>query len=882
MKNNRKGSVLGVVILASLLAGLIIIALVSTVNTQRHLNLDKELQLQSNSAAENALDYTYSYLINEINKNGLELATSIPASGNKAFALPSDLEAFINGAVIAPKDYSGSTGYTEYKDLEVRVGAPPASYRRVFIDGKDPANTADPNVNQWIYEKQVPVVAKVTATKSGRSYTAYMQKNISVREIPLFQYSIFFQGQLQLHRGYRPVGDIHANGSLLINAHNSDTAVYNGVLSSSAHIYRGTTIDLGGSGGDPYGYTAVTVDGDLDFESNSPKVKPDATGTNGQIKIYAETDATGDKFVTLEGDFDSRMKDWTTKAIETFKGHLIDKSHEVPVLTPTGSSNYQQDVSSTTDVNEFSNGPYGLIEPVLSVGHPARKSGYFNNLENRASLILRVEFDASTDAKPVVDDSGAVITDPLNNLATAANPTNRFIVRAYKKRSTWSSTNLDDLDRVTLPKKVFGVADSTDTTLSSVQPAQPYLEQYAGVFSKNGSGKVTSAKITAALHDPRLGRGVNLLTIDMAELKRVMEADPATLNGDDLTFRNEFDVATEWNATSNGVSHEGVLYIEFPTSLTVDTAVKNTTKVAGADHVSYKFKEGSVELRHPSRWAETDNEGRPDRTDKIVPIAPELRRYPTGADASFKDEVLTKAKYTIPAVQIINGSKLPNINAKGFTIATNAPLYLVGNYNSDGDYTTGTNITSTSPTAYAVTDTNWGEIPAAIFCDTLTVLSNEWYKNRINSFYGDSGDASKRPVSNYVEISACIATGEYPIFEFFTHTIESYKTLYDAMGSTQANPIIFKGSVVGMFLSEIQHIKQAYGRNKSKDIQVYWADHGAYGIPATRYHQMLMDGIFPPGTPVAYTFSQVDFRLLRLGRADDVATLTGVGFPLSN
>ena len=321
-----------------------------------------------------------------------------------------------------------------------------------------------------------------------------------------------------------------------------------------------------------------------------------------------------------------------------------------------------------------------------------------------------------------------------------------------------------------------------------------------------------------------------------------------------------------------------------------------------------------------------------------MPLAPQLRDYPDtshqtstggakianyGTNATILNE-----RYAIPALQLINGRQLPYpiVRASdkdpiiGFTVATNAPLYLVGNYNSDGDHATGTKISDISPEAYSVADTAITEIPAGLFCDTFTILSNGWgehpagnMSNREKSFYGKNlpsdqttrngpgsvGTPPTRPArvraqktfvagdltvpaliypatKPYVEISACIATGEYPIFEFFTHALETWHG--DASITGTKTPIIIKGSMVGMYHSEIQHIKQAYGRERTRDIQYYWQHHGAHAFVSSRYHRMLYNGDFPPGTPMAYVTAPREFRLLRHGETEDNTVLIKAGF----
>lgn len=873
MKNSSRGSVISTVMISTVVVAILVASIASLITTQRRINTSRELQLQAIAVAEAAADYIFSFTANEVDAKGLEAAPSVPDSGSAAVTLPSDAQVFLRGLSHIPGGVDNSVNPT-FSDIQVRL-AEPRDTTRYFLDPKNPRYMNDPNVNQWIWDSTIPLVAKTTATRSGRSVTAYVKKDICIREIPLFQYAIFFQGQLQLHRGYRPLGDIHSNGPLLINAHNDDTAKYTGYITSHAKIYRGSTIDQGGTGADGYGYTRVKTDGDLDFSGG---VSPVATGDT-RISLNTNSSDEPEAYASLRSGFDSRTKDWKEKSMQLFKGHLRDASHEVQNMKPVGSAGYRLDAASTYSTNEFTNGPYSLIEPLLPTTHAARKSTDGNRfkLAANAGLILRVEAkDRSTwpdlygkNGVKLAKSGGGGTYYTDADLKKARNITDVMVVKAYKyKNGPPRGANVDpELVPVTLPTKAIGKADTSSTTKWRVQSNTPSFEPYTAV----ADGTLTY-KINSGLHNSRLGRGADLLTIDMEELKRVMEAVPSTLSGNDAAFRSEFLVqnGSDPSVTPSNADWNGVIYVEFPTSLNVKTTDANTKNGI----TSYAFEYGSPELRHPDRASESDS--RANRGDKIVPIAPELRRYPD----STTDADIANRYWAVPALQLINATKLPNpLNSPGVTIATNGPLYIVGSYNSDGDYTTGTNVTSGAPDAWA--DPDVGEVSAALYSDTLTFLSDEWITDghRTKSFPG-SGSASGtyRKVAldgtKRIEIGACIATGEYPIFEFFTNALENFQTIYD----TKINPIIIKGSMIGMFHSEIQHVKTAYGRQASKDIQVYYAGHGAFAIPTVRYHQYLVDGIFPPGTPVARTPIQQGFRILHPGNPEDAAVISAAGF----
>ena len=72
----------------------------------------------------------------------------------------------------------------------------------------------------------------------------------------------------------------------------------------------------------------------------------------------------------------------------------------------------------------------------------------------------------------------------------------------------------------------------------------------------------------------------------------------------------------------------------------------------------------------------------------------------------------------LPVVRLADGAQLPGNNNLGFSVATPNPLYVWGNYNVQ---------TATSAAnASAGTTNTTNTVPAALFCDALTVLSPYW------------------------------------------------------------------------------------------------------------------------------------------------------------
>ncbi|HEV2691499.1 MAG TPA: hypothetical protein VG347_01245 [Verrucomicrobiae bacterium] len=108
----------------------------------------------------------------------------------------------------------------------------------------------------------------------------------------------------------------------------------------------------------------------------------------------------------------------------------------------------------------------------------------------------------------------------------------------------------------------------------------------------------------------------------------------------------------------------------------------------------------------------------------------------------------------LAVVRLINGAQLPYNGGIGFTIATVNPLYVWGNYNTQGQ--------GNAPDAYANTTNAAFVPPAALISDALTLLSPAWadaksfltYNNTVSTF-----DASSMTVNAAIFAGTVASTG---------------------------------------------------------------------------------------------------------------------------
>ncbi|HEY0947746.1 MAG TPA: hypothetical protein VGD81_20855 [Opitutaceae bacterium] len=187
-------------------------------------------------------------------------------------------------------------------------------------------------------------------------------------------------------------------------------------------------------------------------------------------------------------------------------------------------------------------------------------------------------------------------------------------------------------------------------------------------------------------------------------------------------------------------------------------------------------------------------------------------------------------------VRIINGAqRVPSFvgtnSSEGLTIATNAPVYVKGHFNADGNAASNS---ATTPES--------GETPAAIVGDAVTILSS--------GFVDKDSLTRKNPgASGNVEISAALLTGLTP-----TNKGGSGKSSGGAhnlprfLEDWTNKATYIRGSLVALFESRI--FTEPYDTNKG------------YYSPPTRnwgFNSMFREGRYPPGTPRVMSYRRVDF-----------------------
>lgn len=194
------------------------------------------------------------------------------------------------------------------------------------------------------------------------------------------------------------------------------------------------------------------------------------------------------------------------------------------------------------------------------------------------------------------------------------------------------------------------------------------------------------------------------------------------------------------------------------------------------------------------------------------------------------------------ALRLVNGSDIPtlptaaNSQASGFTVATNAPAYVLGNYNADGT------IPSSSG---GIRDYESGEPPAAIAADAVTILSNAWDDANSNN-----SSTSARTAST-TEVSAAMLTGIVPSNKGNNGTYSGgVENLPRFLESWSGKTFGYRGSMIVLYESEIAI--EPWGSSN-----VYSPPNRVWG-----FNKLFEQGIAPPGMPGNRSYRIISFRNL--------------------
>ena len=507
---------------------------------------------------------------------------------------------------------------------------------------------------------------------------------------------------------------------------------------------------------------------------------------------------------TGDGDedwLDSKHVDWRHLAIQTWDGNVQDEYHNVPTYNAAGISDYIADDPNTIDI-ETENHAYAIIEPLLPMTHADAKTESVRNqkMMAKAGLIFKVEIDSTT-------FTGLRIRAYKWRRYNTGIPVN--VQLPFDGNLLIDTAGNPTLQEITIPDRntssllasdLIGVANSAisevdNTSYSNIPQVESYMD--------------ASGIVTAGLFDHRQDMQISLITLDVGLLRKLVDnqANVSTTNLASEYFKDAsgnvtYDPKTDWN---------GVVYVMFP-------------------------------MESPSGSA----------ADSIVRAAPSI---------TVTNSLGMSKTYNL-GLQLINAEYVPSPSFSpnpGFTLATNAPLYVIGHYNADGlEHPNDAQEIETSH--YKDSFGNYyNEPPSALMADTITLLSTDWTPSGKNnrSYSAESDKWNRTVVNTNLEVSAALLTGVTP-------TIPRGTLMSPSDGANSGGAInlprflehwndhraTLRTSLVALFESEVH----------TEPMHDYF---NHFFIPPVRdwgYNENFENGIYPPGTPNVRAFRRTRFE----------------------
>ncbi len=837
-----RGSALAATLIFTMVSALLAFAVLRWSATERRLNMRGALWLAARNAAEGVAEYGFSQVRNDFETIAGPATNYYQPGSATALNLP-------NASVFAGTNVvTGALSSSNPNGMELIAGKVTQipnnnSGSPYWVDPNDYNNQFDPLKGKWVFRRDVVVLARATVQPpSGAPITHYMTETVSVRGAPLFAYAIFYNSDLELSPGPQMdiTGPVHCNGNIWAAGENSGGLNFHGPVTCAGYIFHAwmNSNTAAQGSGEGLGQTPTTfvnsagVQVNMKATSNNTSWK-DSTmgasyGVSGGTPAIPATGTTA--AVPATGVFALITPAVTTSFLQyaaaTWGGNLQTSANGVLPYNPI-SFNQVLDAAGTHP------NPTVMIDPPSP---PATSDPYYTGkaaVESekksmQAGLYIKVAVPASgsptislygpansapagTPAANIGPNGGLLLNPPtnVNNAPSSATPPLvTYLPFRRLKTVVTSSTSGSGRGSTTTYTSAYtvlkpdGTTDSSRTVANTTASSGSTGTSYS-IYTDSSTGSygyglydqrrgLASASTTTAT--PNAAGQIDLVQIDMAALRALVNSMSSnTADANAITYTDPATGTTKvWN-NANAVA----------------SGIIPAAQTPGAELQPWN---GAIYID-----VSAPNSGTGNQTTSV--------RLVNGA--------------------VANGSSLiPSYgpNGTGLSVATNAPLYILGNFNADGTITSASSNTpddgglgtSASPTK---------ESPVALASDAITLLSPTW---------SDANSLNLAPsTSANMEVAAAFLTGYVGTtstgFSGGAHNLPRFLEHWNTNSPTNTTGVVaIRGSMVAMFNSRIASQP--------------WLQ-AAYSAPTRQwgFDYIFNNGNFPPYSPKVMSYRRVDF-----------------------
>ncbi len=857
----RRGSALVTVLLFTFVLAMIVASMLQWSLQERRMNTRTGYWLEARNAAEALAEFGTSQIATQFN-NAASPATFDPA-GTSPVVLPPT--SFFTGGNVDTSTYNATTHPTGMELIAGTGYTVPSTGALYYIDPADPNNRLDPLVGQWVFRRDIQVIARATAVPptKDKPVTACVTQTISVRGAPLFSHAIFYSNNdLEIFPGptMNIYGPVHSNSNIFISSQGS-SLTFNGPVSCTGNIYHAWSNSNNashGTGSETLGQSPVnflvstTTSGGV-TTYNTSSMDPSGLATAWQDSSWGADNGISGlnpnliNLVTAAADASFRQN-----ALQTWKGNLQTGSMGIAAYNPVAFNEIMDSSNDTPD-------PHVIIDPAN--GHLLTSDPYYTakaqveaqKMSNLAGVYVKVDVSSATNplvaiygppgsapvGTPAADtgpnggirllppanmmSDGTVVTvsgvnynklntgNPVSNTTTPPLVTylpfrlKNVVVAKVGTKYVTTTMILDDkgvsmllVGGTTYPivsapasSGTVGTTNTlyTDTTTTGTNYAYGMYDQRRG--TTGGSDLTSTAGIQAQLVAGDPG-ATDLVQVDMKALNSAVDSMAAGLNGvlDANNSIKNLD-GTIWGVKRAGNTNpdwNGGVYVE----------VKTAASPASTPYIS---------------------------TDYPAAL--------TNQNASVRlvDGTVAYGTSMIPTY---------GIGLNGLTVATNAPVYIDGNFNSDGNSATG-NATTPDDGSTGIGSAAYTESPVCVAADAVTLLSSSW---------SDTASLKNKNNATSTEYATALLVGLQPT----TNTANSggAHNLPRFLESWSGQTATLRGSLATLFSCKVA--TQPFTGN------YYGAPNRNWG-----FDQIFKNGHYPPITPKVMSYRRILFTTLSQG-----------------
>lgn len=781
----RRGSALIVVVfLGALMAVLTTSLLRYTINERRN-NERQRLVLRARNMAENVSVYAAEQLTIKLMRTRTTSPRQFTTGMNEIHLPPDDVL---------------TTAFSTPSSVEVRSGLTASGNMTYINPATDPTN---PNAGLHVQTSTVPIVAKAAMTHPQLgTVTAHCEHTMEIAMIPLFQFGMFYNMDLELFPGQDMTiaGPVHTNGRLMARGEigGSANVTFTSRVTAALGLYadgqiktnyrnRAGSFTSGAGGSGAVNYTS-------------------SAGT--QTNLYGSSKWRDHKFgATSESA--TTLNQFKTFATSTYSGFVRTNVHGVtPLELPSIGTYKEADDPATTGEDERNNGRQ-IIEPPNPLKYVG---GAWTTVNDTADLVVS-KFSRKAGLYIVVNpdderrtgrlpDGNPVLMLPhtyrcyLNTHNTDGTQTIREVVLpgqpfyGYNDNGTPGDLTDDSMYRNTLPNRYC-----TNTIVGSNQvlrigepvAARTWDDADGTVAPGSTAGYPNSATVTLAsfpdaiFYDLRRAqnwrgypynrsatnaytpRPIAKIDFDMTRFKLMVDrtlAAVAATRLDTATMSTGYNVgvptATNWSTSifNSGSSmsttlHHGVgaSFTTFPTSSTLLAQDPFRIYFAPANPL---VNPALTDLAtNPSVYgaggANLYSSTSPSPwfdgiTVYLHSVDAEVRADNSGIGSDTSADADTLPDRIDSGVRLWNGrGPVATLAAQtGLSLVTNDALYIVGHYNADGAVNTTTS--STGNNGYSA---RWPDSAAeklsAVMADAITLLSQPTFTVSSGNYFQVAG-----------------------------------------------------------------------------------------------------------------------------------------------